>query len=134
MIKEAFANAAETAAGVANSATAEKVQQKIPFGVSFFVKTLIFFVIIYFIAIRPAQVRAKQHAEKLANVKPGSKVLIAGTIAGKVTKIIGEEAFVEIADKVEIKVMKSKITELLDQPPANQQTQTAVKDKSGKKG
>ena len=120
MIKQAFAQATETVASVATSAAPAAAEAaakgRISPGMSFMMKTLLIFLIIYFIAVRPAQMRAKQHAQSIEAVKPGAKVLIAGAITGKVTKVIGDEAYVEIADKVEIKVLKAKITDILETP------------------
>lgn len=73
------------------------------------------FAIMYFLLIRPQQQRMKQHKQMVENVRRGDTVVTAGGIVGKVTKV-GQpedpEITVEIADNVQIRVVKSTLTEV----------------------
>ena len=82
---------------------------------------LLIFVIFYFLMIRPQQRRAKQHQATLAAIKKGDQVITGGGIRGKVTKVTEDEAEVEIANNVRIRVIKSTISHVLDPStkPAN---------------
>jgi preprotein translocase subunit YajC len=78
------------------------------------VAPLIFiFAIMYFLLIRPQQQRMKQHKQMVENVRRGDTVVTAGGIVGKVTKV-GEDAeiSVEIADNVQIRVIKTTLSEV----------------------
>jgi preprotein translocase subunit YajC len=73
------------------------------------------FAIMYFLMIRPQQQRAKQLREMVDNVRRGDTVVTAGGIVGKVTKATTKEdteVTVEIADGVQVKVVKATLTEV----------------------
>jgi len=73
------------------------------------------FAIMYFLMIRPQQQRAKQLREMIENVRRGDTVVTAGGIVGKVTKATTKEdteVTVEIADGVQVKVVKATLTEV----------------------
>src|SRR3569832_710896 len=71
------------------------------------------FVIFYLLMIRPQQQRVKQHQAQIAAVKKGDEVITGGGIRGRVTKVSDEEAEVEIAQGVRIRVVKSTITQVV---------------------
>ena len=74
---------------------------------------LLIFAIFYVLMIRPQQRRAKEHQNAIASVKKGDEVITGGGIRGKVTKVSDEEAEVEIAQGVKIRVVKSTISQVL---------------------
>src|SRR3954463_390839 len=82
---------------------------------------LLIFVIFYFLMIRPQQRRVKEHQASIAAVKKGDEVVTGGGIRGKVTKVGDDEAEVEIASGVKIRVVKSTISQVLtpNAKPAN---------------
>ena len=82
---------------------------------------LLIFVIFYLLMIRPQQQRVKQHQAAIAAVKKGDEVITGGGIRGKVTKVTDDEAEVEIAQGVKVRVVKSTITHVLtpNAKPAN---------------
>ena len=77
--------------------------------------------IFYFLMIRPQQRRVKQHQAAIAAVKKGDDVITGGGIRGRVTKVSDDEAEVEIAQGVKIRVVKSTISQVLTptRKPAN---------------
>jgi preprotein translocase subunit YajC len=79
------------------------------------------FVVFYFLMIRPQQRRVKEHQATIAAVKKGDDVITAGGIRGRVTKVTDEEAEVEIAQGVRVRVIKSTLTQVLSPnvKPAN---------------
>ena len=91
---------------------------------SFFVNyfpLLLIFVIFYFLLIRPQSKRAKAHQAEIMAVKKGDDIITGGGIRGRVTKVTDDEAEVEIAAGVKVRVMKSTIS-IVVQPktkPAN---------------
>jgi preprotein translocase subunit YajC len=82
---------------------------------------LLIFVIFYFLMIRPQSQRAKEHQARINAVKKGDDVITGGGIRGRVTKVTDDEAEVEIAQGVKVRVVKSTITQVLtpNTNPAN---------------
>jgi preprotein translocase subunit YajC len=78
-----------------------------------FVPIIAIFAIMYFLMIRPQQQRVKQHRQMVDNVRRGDTVVTAGGIVGKVAKVKDEgELLVDIADNVQVRVIKSTLTEV----------------------
>src|SRR5215212_4608807 len=71
---------------------------------------LLIFAIFYLLMIRPQQRRVKEHQAAIASVKKGDEVITGGGIRGRVTKVSDDEAEVEIANGVKVRVVKSTIT------------------------
>ena len=82
---------------------------------------LLIFVIFYFLLIRPQQKRMRDHATKVAAAKRGDTVVTGGGLIGKVTKVTDDEAEVEIATGVKVRVVKSTLSDVLNTTakPAN---------------
>jgi preprotein translocase subunit YajC len=99
-------------AGQPSGATAAIVQ---------FFPFLLIFAIFYFLMIRPQQRRVKEHQAAIASVKKGDVVITGGGIRGRVTKVTDDEAEVEIASGVKVRVVKSTISQVIrpDSKPAN---------------
>jgi preprotein translocase subunit YajC len=76
---------------------------------------LIFFVM-YFLLIRPQEKKRREHEEMIRQAKKGETVITAGGIYGVITKVDDKEGTVllEIAKDVQIKVLKTAITEFAD--------------------
>jgi preprotein translocase subunit YajC len=84
------------------------------------------FAIFYFLVMRPQQSRATQHREMLENLRRGDTVVTAGGIVGKVSKVKDDgEVMVEIADGVQIRVIKTTLSEV--------RTKTAAPDANSNK-
>jgi preprotein translocase subunit YajC len=82
---------------------------------------LLIFGIFYILMIRPQQRSVKEHQARIAAVKKGDDVITGGGIRGRVTKVNDDEAEVEIAQGVRIRVVKSTISNVLtpNTKPAN---------------
>ncbi len=77
-----------------------------------FAPLILIFALFYFMMIRPQQKRAKEHQAMLAAVKRGDTVVMSSGIIGKVTKVEDAEITVEIAPTVNVKVIKTMISEV----------------------
>ena len=77
-----------------------------------FLPFIAIFVLFYFLLIRPQQKRAKEHAALIAAVKRGDTVVLSNGMIGKVTRVENEEAMVEIAQGVNVRVVKGLIAEV----------------------
>ncbi len=96
--------AASAGAGTADSGTAILV------GI---LPWLLIFVIFYMLMIRPQQKRMKEHQATIAAVKKGDEVVTAGGVRGRVTKVSDDEAEVEIASGVRVRIVKSTLSQVV---------------------
>ena len=71
--------------------------------------------------MRPQSRRMKEHQNAIAAVKKGDEIVTGGGIRGKVTKVTDDEAEVEIAQRIKVRVVKSTISQVLNpvSKPAN---------------
>ena len=76
---------------------------------------ILIFAIMYFLLIRPQQQRMKQHKQMVENVRRGDTVVTAGGLVARVVKV-GQaddpEITVEISDDVQVRVLKSTLSEV----------------------
>lgn len=77
-----------------------------------FLPFILIFVLFYFLLIRPQQKRAKAHQEMITALKRGDQVVLSNGMVGKVTRVEETEAMVEIAQGVNVSVVKSMIAEV----------------------
>ena len=77
-----------------------------------FAPLIVLFVLFYFLLIRPQQQRAKKHQEEVAGVKRGDTVVLSSGVVGKVISVGDTEVSVEIAPKIEVKVVKTMISDV----------------------
>ena len=83
-----------------------------PFGtLIFFVPVIILF---YFMLIRPQQKQMKAHRDMVAGLKRNDTVVLSNGMIGKVTRVENDEAMVEIAQGVNVRVVKGMITQVRD--------------------
>ena len=75
---------------------------------------ILIFVVFYFLLIRPQQKKAKQHQILLESIKRGDQILTSGGIVGKVIKADKDELTVEISDKVNVKIFRSTVSDVLN--------------------
>jgi preprotein translocase subunit YajC len=101
-----ISSAAATAGGAAPGAGASFFAQIFPL--------VAVGVIFYLLMIRPQQRRVKEHQALIAAVKKGDDVVTAGGIRGRVTKVTDDEAEVEIATGVRVRVIKSTLTHVIN--------------------
>jgi preprotein translocase subunit YajC len=71
------------------------------------------FAIMYFLLIRPQQQRMKQHQSMVEAVRRGDTVVTGGGLVGRVVKVKDDgELLVEIADNVQVRVLKGTLSEV----------------------
>jgi preprotein translocase subunit YajC len=99
-----------------------------------FLPLVLIFVIFYFLLIRPQQKRQKQHQAKLAAVRRGDKVILGGGMMGTVKKVLDDDEIqVEIADGVEVRVLKSTMIDVISKTEPAKDSGKKGSDKSGDK-
>ena len=102
-VTQAYAQTAGAAAGAAADPMAGLVQ---------FLPFVLIFVLFYFLMIRPQQKRMKEHEATIKALKRGDTVVLFSGTIGKIVRVEDAEAQVEIATGVNVRVVKSMITEV----------------------
>lgn len=74
---------------------------------------LLIFVVFYFLLIRPQTKRAKEHREMVARLGVGDEVVTSGGVLGRITEVAEQFLTVEIAEKVQVKVQRHTISQVL---------------------
>ncbi|MES2607483.1 MAG: preprotein translocase subunit YajC [Pseudomonadota bacterium] len=94
-----------------------------------FLPMVLIFGVMYFLLIRPQQKKAKEHQATIAGIRKGDRVITSGGIIGVVHKVDSEtEVTVEIADNVNVRVLRATISSIVTKPePANAVTASPKK-------
>lgn len=79
-----------------------------------FIPLILIFIIFYFLLIRPQQKKAKEHKILLDSIKKGDQILTSGGMIGKVIKADVEELTVEISSKVNVRIFRSTVSDVLN--------------------
>ncbi len=74
---------------------------------------VLIFAIFYFFLIRPQVKKQRATEAMVAELKKGDRVVAAGGLYGVIHKIEGNIVYLEIADNVRIKVLKTSVSESL---------------------
>ena len=82
-------------------------------GMSMLIMVGLFFVIMYFMIIRPQNKRVKEHNKLIESLSVGTEVVVSNGIMGKVIKIKDDIVELEISKNVIIKLRKSSVTTVL---------------------
>ena len=75
--------------------------------------------IFYFLLIRPQSKRVKEHRNLVESLTVGSEVVFAGGLMGKITKIEGDFAVVELNRGVEVKIQRASVISVLPEGTLN---------------
>ena len=68
----------------------------------------------YLLLVRPQMKQAKLHREMIAGLKRNDTVVLSNGMIGKVTRVENDEAMVEIAQGVNVRVVKAMIAQVRD--------------------
>ena len=79
----------------------------------------VFVAIFYVLIWRPQAKRAKEHRSLVESLGVGSEVVFAGGLMGKITKIEGDFAVVELNRGVEVKVQRASVISVLPEGTLN---------------
>lgn len=86
-------------------------------GIASLISLLLIFVVFYFLLIRPQQKKMKQHQAMVAALRRGDKIVTAGGLIATVNKIVDENELVaDIADNVQVRIVRSTISSVLTKP------------------
>lgn len=79
----------------------------------------VFVAIFYFLIWRPQAKRAKEHRNLVQSLGVGSEVVFAGGLMGRITKIEGDFAVVELNRGVEVKIQRASVISVLPEGTLN---------------
>ena len=68
----------------------------------------------YLLLVRPQMKQAKAHREMISGLKRNDTVVLSNGMVGKVTRVENDEAMVEVAQGVNVRVVKGMITQVRD--------------------
>jgi preprotein translocase subunit YajC len=78
-----------------------------------FMPLIIIIAIMYFLVLRPQQMKVKQHQSMVKALRRGDTVITNGGVVAKVTKLVDDDQIeVEIADGVRVRQMRSMVSEV----------------------
>lgn len=98
------------------------------------VMMILMFGVIYFIVLRPMSKQEKDRKKRVEGLKKGDQVVLQGGILGRVSNADDPKiAVVELADRVKVRVLKSKIEDLQDALLKDDKAAPAKADDKGKK-
>lgn len=95
-----------------SDAMANPAQAQAP-GMEMFFMIAIFFLIMYFMIIRPQTKRQKEHKQLIESLSKGDEVVTSGGMMGKVKEVGTDSIRVEVADSVIIKFQKQAVNTVL---------------------
>lgn len=80
----------------------------------------VMFVAFYFILIRPQQRRLREQQEMIDSLKKGDRVITAGGLVGKITKLTNDrEVEIELAKDIKVTALRYTLQADIDKTPAN---------------
>ena len=82
-------------------------------GMSMLIMIGIFFVIMYFMIIRPQNKRAKEHNKLIDSLTNGTEVVVSNGIMGKIVSIKDDTIDLEISKGINIKVRTNSVSTVL---------------------
>jgi len=80
---------------------------------------VVFVAIFYFLIWRPQSKRAKEHRSLIESLGVGSEVVFAGGLMGRITKIEGDYAVVELNRGNEVKIQRASVISVLPEGTLN---------------
>lgn len=75
---------------------------------------LLIFVVMYFLMIRPQQKRAAAHQKAIGAMKRGDRVVTNSGLIGTIARVKENEFLIEIAENVQVAVVKPAVASLYD--------------------
>ncbi len=74
-----------------------------------FLLLILFFVLIYFLMIRPENKRRKEHEKMVTAIEVGDEIVSFGGLLGKVTKTSDQFFEINLSDNVKVKILNKHI-------------------------
>lgn len=82
-------------------------------GLNMFLMIGVFFVIMYFMIIRPQSKQAKEHRRLMESLSKGDEVTTSGGLVGKIADVGDTHVKIELTEGCIVKMQKSAVSKLL---------------------
>ena len=82
-------------------------------GLNLFLMIGVFFVIMYFMIIRPQSKQAKDHKRLMESLAKGDEVVTSGGLMGRIVSVGEQTVQVELAEGVTVKLQKNAVSKQL---------------------
>ena len=103
-----------------NSAYAQEAGAAVPSaGYELLFMVVIFFLIMYFLVIRPQNKRNKEHKALLSSLSKGDEIATSGGVLGKVTRVEDSFVHIEVQEGVGLKIQKNSVSSVLPKGTLN---------------
>lgn len=102
---------------ISTAHAAEAAQQ--PSLVANLLMIAVFVAIFYFLIWRPQSKRAKEHRTLIESLGVGSEIVFAGGLMGRITKLEGDFAVVELNRGNEVKIQRASVISVLPEGTLN---------------
>ena len=94
-----------------------------------FIPLVLVFAIFWLLVIRPQQKRAKEQRQMNAALRKGDEVITDAGIYGTVQRVGDQQVTLEIAPKVSIRVVRSRIAEMVKETRGKDDKPEEIEDK-----
>ncbi|MEY4170584.1 MAG: hypothetical protein RLZ94_1657 [Actinomycetota bacterium] len=88
-------------------------------------------VVFYLLIMRPARNRQRKQAEMMSALNPGTRIMTTAGVYGTVVAIDEDDAEIEIAPGVVIRVVKAAIAKVIDPVPSDSTPPAELTDRGG---
>jgi len=76
----------------------------------FYIMLIVFFVVFYFLIVRPQTKRVKEHKKMVDSLAKGDEVVTNGGLLGRITRFGDNFLTLEVAPNTEVKVQRQAIS------------------------
>lgn len=111
LVSQAFAQTAQAVSNQNMSTGSDMMSMAVQF--------ILIILIVYFLLIRPQQKRIKQHEMELNAIIKGTKIIVAGLVGTVVEVLEDNKLCVELADGVQVTVMRPYVSQVIFDTPAS---------------
>ena len=96
-----------------NAYAQEAATQTSSAGYELLFMVVVFFLIMYFLVIRPQNKRNKEHKALLSALSKGDEITTSGGVLGKVTHVGESLVYIEVQKGVELRIQKHSVASVL---------------------
>ncbi len=93
-----------------------------------FLPLILFFGLMYFLMIRPQQKKARAQQNLIASVQAGDEVRLHSGLFGVINEVEGDIVWLEVAENIELKVLRSAVEHRFNEPVVEEAEEEAVEE------
>jgi len=93
-----------------------------------FLPLILIFGLMYFLMIRPQQKKARAQQNLIASVQAGDEVRLHSGLFGVINEVEGDIVWLEVAENIELKVLRSAVEHRFNEPVVEEAEEEAVEE------